>query len=74
MSKTVAQAVTFKKCLAIIHQAVQSGLGFDRVGVFLYDDGDRIVRGAMGTSSTGELEETSSFNQTLDENQAWGVA
>ena len=74
MSKTVAQAGTFKKCLAMIHQAVQSGLGFDHVGVFLYDDGSRIVRGALGTGRTGELEDTSWFNQSLDEGQAWRAA
>jgi signal transduction histidine kinase len=72
MSKAVAQTATFYQCVQAIQQAVQKGLGFDRAGIFLYDEARREVRGMLGTDRSGEIEDISQFVGNIDaDDQAW---
>lgn len=71
LGKAVTQVTDLQQCLRAIHQSVQKGLGFDRVGLFLYDPLTRCVRGACGTSRTGEMEDNSWFVQSVDEYSGW---
>ncbi len=50
---------------------MQVGLGFDRVGLFDYDPVQRQVRGLIGTSTAGELEDTSWFSEPVDAYEGW---
>ena len=69
--KTVTQCTNLQDCLRQIHQSVQKGLDFDRVGVFLYEEQTDLVRGTYGTSRTGEIEDTSWYSQIAAESAAW---
>lgn len=71
LGKSVAKISDLGQCLREIHQSVQKGLGFDRVGLFLYDPVKRCVRGACGTSRAGEIEDNSWFVQSIDEYAGW---
>ncbi len=54
VGKAVTQAADLRTCLLNIHNNAQE-LGFDRVGVFLYDASTQIVQGTFGTDLTGQL-------------------
>jgi len=69
--KIVTQCTNLQDCLRQIHQSVQKGLDFDRVGVFLYEEQTDLVRGTYGTSRTGEIEDTSWYSQIAAESTAW---
>jgi len=71
LGKAVTKITDLRQCLREIHQGVQKGLGFDRVGLFLYDDVARCVLGTFGTSPAGEMEDTSWFTQAVDEYEGW---
>jgi GAF domain-containing protein len=57
----IGQAITpvtdLRTCLLKIRNSIRQELGFDRVGLFLYDAEARVMRGTFGTSRTGELTE-----------------
>jgi signal transduction histidine kinase len=46
-------------------------LGFDRVGLFLYNAETRQIHGAFGTDAQGQIEDTSWFTQSVDEYAEW---
>ncbi len=71
LGKAVTKITDLNQCLREIHQSAQNGLGFDRVGLFLYDEKIRRVRGAFGTSRSGEIVDTSNFTQSVDEYEGW---
>ena len=58
LGKAVAQTTDWQACLLKIYQSVRSGLGFDRVALFIYDPASREIQGALNTDRTGQLEET----------------
>lgn len=74
LGKEVTQASELDWCMKKIHQGVQKGLGFDRVGLFLYDNEKRTIQGVYGTDWHGNIEDTSWFVQNADEYEAWQVA
>jgi signal transduction histidine kinase len=74
LGKEVIQASELDWCMRKIHQGVQKGLGFDRVGLFLYDNEKRTIQGVYGTDWHGNIEDTSWFVQNADEYEAWQVA
>jgi signal transduction histidine kinase len=71
LGKSVTQITNLQQCLGEIHQGVQTGLGFDRVGLFLYDAESRQLQGAFGTDMSGQIEDTSSFVQSVDKYAEW---
>lgn len=74
LGKEVTQASELDWCMKKIHQSIQKGLGFDRVGLFLYDNEKRTIQGMYGTDRHGNMEDTSWFLQNADEYEAWQVA
>jgi signal transduction histidine kinase len=71
LGKEVTQTADLDWCLKKIHQSIQKGLGFERVGLFLYDESSRNIQGTYGTDRHGSLEDTSWFKQNTDEYEAW---
>jgi K+-sensing histidine kinase KdpD len=71
LGKTVAQVTDLTDCLRAAHQAIQKGLEFDRVGLFLYDPASDTIRGAFGTDRHGHIEDTSHFVQQASHYEAW---
>ncbi len=74
LGKAVTKITDLRQCLHEIHRSVQVGLGFDRVGLFDYDPVQRQVRGLIGTSTAGEIEDTSWFSEPVDAYEGWGKA
>ncbi|NUM46297.1 MAG: PAS domain S-box protein [Anaerolineales bacterium] len=71
LGKTVAQETDLQTCLRQIYYGVRDGLEFDRVGLFLYEAQTGLIRGAFGTSRTGEIEDTSGYIQLAIKSEAW---
>jgi len=74
LGKEVTQAAELEWCLKKIHQGIQKGLGFERVGLFMYDEENRAIRGAYGTDRQGNMEDTSWLVQNADDYEAWQIA
>jgi PAS domain S-box-containing protein len=74
LGKTVTAVTDFDQCLRQIHQSIQKGLGFDRVGLFLYEAGARRFQGAYGTNAAGELEDTRWYSGSVNDWDAWQMA
>jgi PAS domain S-box-containing protein len=74
LGKIITQINDPAECWRAIHTSVQRGLGFDRVGLFVYDAADRTVRGIYGTRESGEIEDTSYFIQSADDYRGWRLA
>jgi signal transduction histidine kinase len=74
LGKQISAISDIDLCLRSAHQAIQKGLGFDRVGLFLYNPENDTLRGAYGTDRNGEIEDTSWFIQAVSEYEAWQVA
>lgn len=71
LGKAVTKINDLESCLREIHRSVQTGLKFDRVGIFLYDETTRQVRGTFGTTRTGEIKDSSRFSEAVDEHPGW---
>ncbi|HNB54690.1 MAG TPA: PAS domain S-box protein, partial [Anaerolineales bacterium] len=74
LGKSVTQETDLQACLKQIHRGVQKGLDFDRVGIFLYEEETDLIRGAYGTTLSGEMEDTSWYTQKANESEAWREA
>jgi PAS domain S-box-containing protein len=61
MGKAITQVTDLRTCLLNIRNSVQHELDFDRVGLFLYDAEDNVMRGTYGTDVTGALTEEWDF-------------
>ena len=57
LGKHVTQVADLRECLLRIYKSVKEGLGFDRVGLFLYDEETRMITGTFGTDREGNLHE-----------------
>ncbi|HSH02641.1 MAG TPA: response regulator [Anaerolineae bacterium] len=60
-------------CWRLIHKSIQEGLGFERVGLFAYDEEREIVKGVYGTDRDGNLEDLSSFRRVVKEDTTWQI-
>jgi PAS domain S-box-containing protein len=74
LGKKIAAITDVDACLREIHQSVVHGLGFDRVGVFLYDPVANLIRGTYGTSRTGEMVENRWYVRPVEEWTDWQTA
>jgi PAS domain S-box-containing protein len=74
LGKNVTRITDLDECLQTIHQSVQKGLGFDRVGLFLYDSQTESIQGSYGTDRNGNMESTSWFKQAIETYSEWRVA
>ncbi len=57
LGKDVTQVVDLRECLLRIYNSVKEGLGFDRVGLFLYEADEDVLIGSFGTDREGNLQE-----------------
>jgi len=57
LGKTVTEAADFRTTLQRIWDCVRNGFDFDRVGIFIYDPVENIMRGSYGTDQTGKITE-----------------
>lgn len=71
LGKAVTKMTDPGQCLREIHHSIQKGLGFDRVGLFDYDPVHNLVRGLLGTSAQGRLEDTSWFSEPVSDYEGW---
>ncbi len=74
LGKNVTAITDLDQCLRAIHQNIQKGLGFDRVGLFLLDAETQIIRGAYGTSRTGQMENNSWYSMAASDWPSWQIA
>src|SRR5262245_13689847 len=70
LGKAITQVTEWRACLLNIYYSVKEGLGFDRVGLLLYEPENRMLHSIIGTSRTGELEDMSGFAYTIDSIEA----
>ncbi|NJN43357.1 MAG: hypothetical protein HC806_00520 [Anaerolineae bacterium] len=71
LGKTVTQITDLTDCLRHIHQSIQIELGFDRVGIFLYEESTSLIRGVFSTNQAGEIVDTSRYTQKASDSEAW---
>lgn len=71
LSKTVTQTIDFQQCLRAIYASVQKGLGFDRVGVFLYDPDLGVVKEVLGTNHAGEMIDRTKDPKSIFDDGDW---
>ncbi len=74
MGKQIAQETDLRACLRQSHQSIQKGLGFDRVGLFLYDPAQNTISGTYGTDRQGNMEEAFGFSEKIDPTSAWRIS
>jgi len=74
IGKQTAQVTDLTQCLKMAHHCIQKELGFDRVGLFLYEASQNTIQGAFGTDRQGNLEKTDRFIQKVDEFEEWRQA
>jgi K+-sensing histidine kinase KdpD len=72
MGKQTAQLTDLQECLQKTYDCVRREIGFDRVGLFLFDAGPNTIRGVLGTNPDGSPADISWFVQNLHESgQGW---
>lgn len=71
LGKTITQITDLDTCLLQIHQGIQQGLGFERVGLFVYDTQTNLLQGAYGTDREGRLENTKACVLAAEDFIAW---
>ena len=74
LGKNIASLTDLDQCLREIYNSARFGLGFDRVGLFLYDEMLNHVLGVYGTTRTGEVEEPGFFDGPLEQFENWQKA
>jgi PAS domain S-box-containing protein len=74
LGKNITAITDLPACLHEIHRSIRQELGFDRVGLFLYDTATDIVRGALGTSRDGRPEENDWYEMAIDDWSDWRIA
>jgi len=57
LGQQVTQVSDLKECLLTIYHSIHDGLGFDRVGLHLYDETNQTLSGTYGTDRQGNLRE-----------------
>jgi len=67
LGKRVTQVADLRECLMRIHESIQNGLGFDRVGLFLVDEPNELILGSYGTDREGHITEEWGVNFSLSE-------
>ncbi len=71
--KNITAISDFDRCLREIHHNVITNLGFDRVGLFLYDKETNFIRGTYGTDRNGKIERNDWYQRPVEEWSSWDV-
>ncbi len=74
LGKIITAVTNLDACLRQIHHSVRKDLGFDRVGVYLYDSASHSILGAYGTDRSGEIEDVHWLRKSIDEWEDWKAA
>ena len=74
LGKNIASLTDIDQCLREIYNSARFGLGFDRIGLFLYDDALKHVLGVYGTTRTGEVQEPGFFDGSVEKFENWEKA
>jgi PAS domain S-box-containing protein len=74
LGKKISGVTSLRDCLLQIYWSIRNDLGFDRVGIFLYETAARQIRGTFGTGINGELEDTSDYVAQVLEGDSWDTA
>lgn len=75
LGKNIAVLTGLEHCLHEICNSTRFGLGYDRVGLFLYDATLRHVLGVYGTTRTGEIEEPGFYDGPVEQfSDSWEIA
>ncbi len=75
IGKQTAQITDLQACLQKTYDCVRYEIGFDRVGLFLFDGKTSTIRGVLGTNPDGCKVDNSWFVQTLPESgHGWKTA
>ncbi len=72
--KNVTAINDLEPCLREIYNSVRRELGFDRVGLFLYDADRQIIHGVHGTSRAGEHQNNDWFEEFILDDSDWQIA
>ena len=72
--KNITSIIDFEECLQEIHRNIIETLGFERVGLFLYDNEKNSVRGTYGTDRNGKIVQNDWYFEQISENSEWQVA
>ena len=72
--KNITSIIDFEGCLQEIHRNIIETLGFERVGLFLYDNEKNSVRGTYGTDRNGKIVRNDWYFEKINENSEWQVA
>jgi PAS domain S-box-containing protein len=71
IGKLIGKVSSLEICLQHIHTCVQKELGFDRVGIFLYDPLEQRVNGVCGTDNNGNMIDNSWYSRIADDQTNW---
>lgn len=71
--REIASSADLRSCLRRTHHIVREEIGFDRVGIFLYDPERNAIYRVLGTDRDGKIDETSNVEFQV-EGEAFGKA
>lgn len=66
LGQLVTEEADYRTVLLRIYTSVRDGLGFDRLGLFIYDPRREVMRGSFGTDRTGRMIEEWELEVPLD--------
>ena len=75
LATAINETVDLSSVLRLIRDTVVEKCGFDRAGVFLYDDDKHVIRGSWGTDREGRPEAIDQVSWRIDDDnlRRWGV-
>ena len=71
LGKKVTAIASLPACLLESYRVIREELGFDRVGLFLYDQASDTVRGVHGTDRQGQRESLEGYCERVDDAPHW---
>jgi PAS domain S-box-containing protein len=74
LGKKIAGKTDLEDCLREIYHGARFGLGFDRIGLFLYDEALHRVQGVYGTGRSGEIETPGLTAEPIEQWFGWEKA
>jgi len=66
LGQSVTEVKELKDTLERIWHGVHDDIGFDRLGIFLYEHETSTIRGSLGTDGSGKIVEEWDYTRTLD--------
>jgi PAS domain S-box-containing protein len=73
LGQTVTQHTDLQHCLRQIHQSIKHELGFDRVGLVMYDSDTNQLRETLVPDPVGEIEDSNWYLRAIVEHETWNA-